>query len=61
MIPSKRTEPSVPAEEIAPPQPSTVEDVHTVEDVRPDPQDTFEYSKPLPDESAYDNAYDDSK
>lgn len=61
MVPSRRTEPPVPTEEIAPPQPSAVEDVQTVEDVRPDPQDTFEYSTPLPDESSYDNAYDESK
>ena len=60
-MPSRRTEPSVPAKEMTPPQPSAMEDVHTMEDVRPDPQDTFEYSEPLPDESTYDNGYDEGK
>ena len=52
-MPSRHTEPSIPSEDIVPPQPSIMDDIRT------DPQDTFEYSRPQPD--IPDSTYDESK
>lgn len=55
-MPSRRTEPPVPSddEDVPPPQPSTMDDVHT-----DPPQDTFEYSEVLPDNP--DSTYDEGE